>query len=144
MLQDDGVIGPHLDYKGRIGAQFLTNNDGDHGDHCAGIIFGAGNKDPKAKGNAFGADLYVYSFSPNYPGFAAIPTVYNSLGIRVTSASYGQGCNEGYNSLTRTLDQQVRTFPSLMHVFSAGNSGTENCGYGAGAGWGNITGGHKI
>src|SRR5690606_24595036 len=28
-------------------------------------------------------------------------------------------------------------------VFSAGNAGTSNFGYGAGPGWGNITGGHK-
>ncbi|HRZ76066.1 MAG TPA: S8 family serine peptidase, partial [Bacteroidales bacterium] len=34
--------------------------------------------------------------------------------------------------------------PALMHVFSAGNNGTSDCGYGAGAGWGNITGGHKM
>ena len=144
MLQDDGIIGPHVDYRGRIGAQFLTNNGGNHGDHCAGIIMGGGNIDSRAKGNAFGATLYVYSVNPSYPGFTAIPTVYSSLGIRVTSASYGDGCNTGYTSLTRTLDQQVRTYPSLLHVFSAGNSGTENCGYGAGSGWGNITGGHKV
>ena len=144
MLQDDGIIGPHADYQGRIGAQYLTTNSGDHGDHCAGIIFAAGNIDPKGKGQAFGADLYVYSVSPNYPGFSAIPTVYNTLSIRVTSASYGDGCNTGYNSLTRMLDQQVRTFPALFHVFSAGNSGQEDCGYGAGTGWGNITGGHKM
>ncbi len=143
VLQDDGVIGPHIDYQGRIGAQFLSNNNGDHGDHCAGILMGGGNRDPRAKGNGFGSTLWVYSTTPNYPGFTAIPTTYTSLGIRVTSASYGDGCNAGYTSLTRTLDQQVRMYPSLMHVFSAGNSGSDNCGYGAGAGWGNITGGHK-
>ena len=33
--------------------------------------------------------------------------------------------------------------PSLIHVFSAGNNGTSDCGYGAGSGWGNVTGGHK-
>src|SRR5690606_35826654 len=33
--------------------------------------------------------------------------------------------------------------PELIHVFSAGNNGTSNCNYGAGAGWGNVTGGHK-
>ena len=27
--------------------------------------------------------------------------------------------------------------------FSAGNDGSSNCGYGAGSGWGNVTGGHK-
>lgn len=142
MLQDDGIIGPHIDYQGRIGAQYMTSNNGDHGDHCAGIIMAAGNLDPKAKGNAPGADIYVYSAS-GYPGFNAIPNVYNTLSIRVTSTSYGDGCNAGYTSRARTLDQQVRQFSGLMHVFSAGNSGSEDCDYGAGAGWGNITGGHK-
>ena len=31
----------------------------------------------------------------------------------------------------------------MTHVFSAGNSGSSNCSYGAGSGWGNVTGGHK-
>lgn len=143
VLQDDGIIGPHIDYQGRIAAMNTFTNSGDHGDHCAGIMMGGGNLDPKGKGNAFGADIHVYGTNPNWPGFTSIPTTYGSLGIRVTSCSYGDGCNAGYTSLTRTLDQQVRLYSGLMHVFSAGNSGTENCGYGAGSGWGNITGGHK-
>jgi len=143
-LQDDGIIGPHIDYQGRILAQFLGNNSGNHGDHCAGIIMGAGNVDPLGRGNAYGADLYVYGASPNYPGFTNIPVDYGTLGVRITSTSYSNGCNAGYTTLAQTMDQQVRTYPSLMHVFSAGNEGTSNCGYGAGPGWGNVTGGHKI
>jgi len=143
-LQDDGLIGPHIDYQGRIGAQFVSSNFGNHGDHCAGIIMAAGNVDPLGKGQAFGAELYVYRAAPAYPGFNAIPQDYGTLEIRITSTSYSDGCNAGYTSLTRTLDQQVRMYPSLMHVFSAGNNGNSNCGYGAGAGWGNVTGGHKI
>ena len=81
---------------------------------------------------------------PDYPGFAAISQHYFNPGIRITSTSYSDGCNVGYTSLTRTLDQQIWNYPSLMHVFSAGNLGSSDCGYGAGAGWGNITGGHKM
>lgn len=142
-LQDDGVIGPHIDYQGRILAQFLSYNYGNHGDHTAGTIMAAGNVDPHGKGMAYGANLYVYGASPSYPGFNAIPQDYGSREIRITSTSYSNGCNAGYTSLARTLDLQVRNFPSLMHVFSAGNAGGDNCGYGAGSGWGNITGGHK-
>ncbi len=142
-LQDDGVIGPHIDYQGRILDQFLSYNYGDHGDHTAGTIMGAGNVDPRGKGMAFGAELYVYGAAPSYPGFNAIPQDYYPREIRITSTSYSNGCNAGYTSLARTLDLQVRNFPSLMHVFSAGNAASDNCGYGAGPGWGNITGGHK-
>ncbi|HNV50588.1 MAG TPA: S8 family serine peptidase [Bacteroidales bacterium] len=142
MLQDDGIIGPHIDYQGRILDQYLGNNNGNHGDHCAGIIMGGGNLDPRARGNAFGANIYVYSAN-NYSGFLNIPSHYSSNQIRVTSTSYSNGCNAGYTSLTRTMDQHMRMYRKLLHVFSAGNAGGEDCGYGAGVGWGNITGGHK-
>jgi hypothetical protein len=144
MLQDDGIIGPHIDYEGRIGAQYITWNNGDHGDHIAGTIMGTGNRDPRAKGMAPGSTLYVYGVSwSGYQGFNLISSHYFDPGIRITSTSYSNGCNAGYNSLARTMDQQSRMYPSLIHVFSAGNAGGDNCGYGAGSGWGNITGGHK-
>ncbi|MCF8364775.1 MAG: S8 family serine peptidase [Bacteroidales bacterium] len=144
MLQDDGQIGPHIDFEGRIIEQFLGYLGGDHGDHCAGIIAGAGNLDPFARGNAYGANLYTYEAAPDYPGFNSIPSHYFSKNIRVSSTSYSNGCNAGYTTLARSLDIQIINYPALMHVFSAGNDGTSNCGYGAGAGWGNITGGHKV
>lgn len=142
-LQDDGIIGPHVDYTGRLNAQFITFNNGDHGDHCAGTIFGGGNRDPLTRGMGWGAQLYVYEAAPNYQGFDSMNIHYNSYGIVITSTSYSDGCNAGYTTLAQQLDQQIYTMPNLIHVFSAGNQGTADCGYGAGAGWGNITGGHK-
>ena len=141
-LQDDGVIGPHIDYQGRIPNQFLTSNTGDHGDHCGGIIMGAGNKDPVMRGMAWGANLHVYSAS-NYQAFTQIATHYNTLGIRVISTSYSDGCNAGYTTRAQQLDMQNLSMPELIHVFSAGNDGASDCNYGAGATWGNVTGGHK-
>lgn len=143
MLQDDGIVGPHIDFDSRIMEQYPNYNSGDHGDHITGIILGAGNLDPTARGMAPGAEMYVYS-AGGYEGFSLIPSHYNNPGIRISSTSYGDGCNSGYTTLTKTLDAQIRMYPSLMHVFSTGNSGTSNCGYGAGPGWGNITGGHKM
>ncbi len=143
MLQDDGIIGPHIDYKGRLPMQFMTNNIGDHGDHCAGIIFGGGNRNPLTRGMAWGAELYAYNASPNYQGFDSITTHYGTLGIRIISTSYSDGCNAGYTIRAQKLDIQNLTMPQLIHVFSAGNNGTSDCGYGAGTSWGNVTGGHK-
>ncbi|MDP2422826.1 MAG: S8 family serine peptidase [Bacteroidales bacterium] len=142
MLQDDGIIGPHIDYQGRVPMQYMSNNSGDHGDHCAGIIMSAGNLDSRLKGMAPGALLYVYNAS-GLPGYSALSTTYISPGIRITSLSYSDGCNTGYTTRARDMDQQMRIYPKLMHVFSAGNEGAADCGYGAGATWGNITGGHK-
>jgi hypothetical protein len=140
MMQDDGVIGPHIDYQGRIDHRTGTNG-GNHGDHVAGIIMGAGNRDPRGIGNAPGAFLLVYgSANTNYN---SVPNLYLNEELVITSKSYSNGNNTGYTSLARQLDQQCRNYNALIHVFSAGNSGTSDFGYGAGAGWGNITGGHK-
>ena len=141
-LQDDGTIGPHIDYQGRIPTQFPTNNTGDHGDHCGGTIMGAGNKDPLMRGMAWGANMYVYS-ATGYQAFGQINTHYGTLGIRIISTSYSDGCNAGYTTRAQQLDIQTLNMPDLLHVFSAGNDGTSNCNYGAGSGWGNVTGGHK-
>jgi len=143
MLNDDGYIGDHIDFQGRIPTQFTYSTGADHGDHCAGTILGAGNLNPLAMGMAPAAELVVYS-ATNYPGFDSIYNQYQTLGIRITSTSYSDGCNAGYTNRAAMLDEQIRTMPELMHVFSAGNNGTQNCTYGAGSGWGNITGGHKM
>ena len=145
MMQDDGIIGPHIDYQGRVDQSNCggcsTSSSDDHGDHVAGTIMGSGNLDPIAAGMANAAVLYVYSSSNN--NYYDVPTLYQNDDVIITSKSYGNGCNAGYTSLSKDLDEQVRLYPSLIHVFSAGNSGSSDCGYGAGSGWGNVTGGHK-
>lgn len=144
MLQDDGYIGPHIDRHGRVPAQFWAQNNGNHGDHVSGTIAGAGNLNPLHEGQAKGANVYQYKAAPEYQGFDSIYDHYGQYDIVITSTSYSNGCNAGYTALTREMDDQVQTMEHLMHVFSAGNSGTSNCGYGAGSFWGNITGGHKM
>ena len=155
IMRDDGFINTggisglseHPDKKGRVNES--TGNCGwcdassgnDHGDHVSGTIMGAGNVDPEAKGMADGVFLYVFDWDNNK--FDSVPQFYNNNDAFITSSSLGDGCNNGYTSLSNKLDKQVRDYPSLMHVFSCGNSGTSNCSYGAGSGWGNITGGHK-
>lgn len=145
MMQDDGYIGEHIDYTGRIdqsGCAGCSSDDADnHGDHVGGTIMGAGNLDPRNRGMAHGVDLLVYNSSN--ANYSLVPNLYANEDVHITSKSYSDFCNGGYTSLTRQLDQQVRQMPTLTHVFSAGNAGADDCGYGAGATWGNITGGHK-
>lgn len=139
-LQDDGRLSDHIDYTGRI-TQNATGNGGDHGDHVGGTIMGAGNLEPLGEGMANGAHLYVrwvYDIVNNMQNH------YNNDQVYITSTSYSNGCNAGYTSFTQMHDQQSLDMPRLLHVFSAGNSGSSDCGYGAGAGWGNVTGGHKV
>jgi PKD repeat protein len=140
-LGDDGAIGPHIDYAGRLDQSAAGNSNGDHGDHVAGTIFGAGNMDPQGRGMAPGLDMIYYSYPANLTNADSDHT---NNGVTITSSSYSNGCNAGYTNFTVQMDQDYAQHPELVHVFSAGNSGTNNCGYGAGAGWGNVTGGHKI
>ena len=151
MMQDDGEIGPHIDYQGRIDQSNCggcsTSLSDTHGDHVAGTIMGSGNLDPIAAGMANAAFLYVYSSSNNNYS-SAFPALYVNDDVVITSKSYSNGCNAGYTSLSKELDEQINLHPSLTHVFSAGNNGSASCSSPYisstnGAFWGNVTGGHK-
>lgn len=140
-MGDDGIIGPHIDYQGRLNLTNVSSNSGNHGDHVAGIIFGSGNLDPTRRGMAFGATLHAYDV---WDAVNSVPNSNPQAGVMLTSTSYGNGCNAGYTSFAQSVDRHARIVPGVLHVFSGGNSGGSNCGYGAGAGWGNVTGGVKV
>jgi hypothetical protein len=142
LVRDDGIVGPHIDFQGRIDNSGANTTGTTHGDGVAGIMAGAGNLNPLMRGMAAGSDVYVSNYASNFLD-AVTTSLINSGDVQITNSSYSDGCNGGYTTGTQTVDQQIKNTPSLLHVFSAGNSGTSNCSYGAGAGWGNITGGHK-
>lgn len=142
MVRDDGIVGPHIDFQGRIDNSFASGTTGTHGDGVGGIMAGAGNLDPTMRGMAAGSNIFVSNYASNFLD-TATQTYINNGDVQITNSSYSDGCNAGYTSGTRTVDFQTRTIPTLLHVFSAGNSNNNNCGYGAGNQWGNITGGHK-
>ncbi len=137
-LGDDGILGPHIDYTGRLNQSRVVADNGEHGDHVAGTIMGAGNLDPRQRGMATAAELSVYD---PFENITAAPVDFDAQGVRITSTSYGDGCNTGYTAAAQEVDRQTRQKPALLHVFSAGNSGGANCGFLTG--WGNITGGNK-
>ena len=144
LCRDDGMVGPHIDFKGRINNSFvenISNPGGSHGDGVSGIMAGAGNLRPKNKGMATGAQLYVIDYESGFLDETMQLHIEND--VLVTNSSYSNGCNAGYTLVTEIIDQQLFNYPKLMHVFSAGNANQLDCGYGAGDQWGNITGGHK-
>lgn len=140
-VRDDGFVGPHVDFKGRINNQVYGSN-GTHGDMVSGIVCGAGNIDPVISGMATAAELFVINYQDDF--LDATLDLHQQNGVVITNSSYSNGCNLGYTAITQIVDKQIYENPSLLHVFSAGNSNNQNCGYGAGNQWGNITGGHKI
>ncbi len=141
-IGDDGMIESHIDFKNRINqSDVLGDTQGSHGEMVAGILAGAGNLDPRMEGTASRATIHMYN---EFDAVKNATSLYIDNNIKITSTSYSDGCNRGYTHLAQLADFQIKNNPSLMHVFSAGNTGQEDCGYGAGAGWGNITGGVKL
>ncbi len=144
-IGDDGLIGPHIDFQGRL-TNLTAVSNGDHADHVVGIIGGGGNLNPTVYGQAPGATLRVYANYNDISTMTGASGLYTANAVRISSHSLGQTCNGGYTSDARTSDQHIRLNPALMYVHSAGNSGTSNCSYKGVtlAGWGNITGGFKM
>lgn len=140
VIGDDGFVGPHIDFTGRLENRANTMTAGNtHADHCSGIFLGAPNFRPRVRGQAPGANLITYD---GYADYNAFPSIYSSDNVRVTSHSLGQTCNSGYTSDARTSDVLINTYPLMNHVHSAGNSGNTTCGLISG-GWRTITGGFK-
>ncbi len=140
-IGDEGPIGTHIDFMGRLEQLVYSNTEAlPHSTIVGGILGGAGNLNPAHQGVAPGVSLkIVKSFDPVKEAF----NLYNTDSIRITCASFSDGCNRGYTTLSHQVDDQIANWGGLMHVFSAGNAGEQDCDYGAGVGWGNITGGVK-
>jgi len=142
LVRDDGIVGPHIDFEGRITDITGGFNSGTHGDGVAGVFAGAGNLDPTTSGSASGAHIYVQNYLSTFQDNTE--ALHQTDQVMITNSSYSDGCNAGYTTTTQTVDQQMIDNPTFMHVFSGGNSNGTDCGYGAGDQWGNITGGHKV
>ena len=129
-IGDGGELGNHLDFEGRIinHANGHYASFGDHGDHVAGIAGGSGILNPRHRGIASLAELVIQKtslitlYSPDY---------YADHNMTLTNNSYGTSfncdLNGTYNYTSQTLDIQLRDYPEILHVFAAGNSGTQTC-----------------
>ncbi len=137
---DGGISFNHVDFTGKMTVRSTTASVSSHATHVTGIIGGSGVLNSQHEGMAPGARLLSYNSTSD---ISAIPTIYNADGVRVTNHSLGWSCDGSYNSSSRTVDLQTATYNTLFHVFSAGNSGTENCTEYP-TGWGNITGSFKL
>jgi hypothetical protein len=145
---DDGPVGPHIDFQGRLiqVENRSSNGDVDHADATAGAGAAAGNLDPALKSGASGATV-VSQIIDTYPQIQNAVANQVTYKAYVTSTSYGQGipgsafCNV-YDGSSSSIDAQAFANPKLFHVFSAGNSGAGTC-IGV-PNFGNITGGYKL
>lgn len=128
---DGGQLGDHIDFEGRVinKADGTYSIYGFHGDHVSGTVGGAGNLNPRHKGLAPEATILTQQ---------TMDVVYNAeeyvedFNMVITNNSYGPGpdctSNGTYSYASVFLDKQQREIPQLLHLYAAGNSGSDTCG----------------
>ena len=134
-----------IDLKGR----FITTTTSSpivtsHATIMATVIAGGGNSFTTGKGAAWGADITSSNFGNLLPDTDGD---YTRHGILVQNHSYGTAIENYYGADAAAYDASTISNPSLLHVFSAGNSGDKasTAGYYSGlAGFANLTGSFKM
>ncbi|MCE7044400.1 S8 family peptidase [Dyadobacter sp. CY312] len=111
----------NIDFKGRIrSTPEISSQASTHATQMARIIGGGGNSHYSAKGVAWKANLSSSSANvllPNTNDF------YLQHHITVQNHSYGVGIETFYGNDSKAYDYSTANNPSLIHIFSAGNSG---------------------
>lgn len=113
-----------------------------HASVMVSLTAGAGNADPAGRGAAPGCDVLSTSY-----GLLLPDTTYAAQGISVQNHSYGVDIENVYGPNALAYDQSALENPSLLHVFSAGNSGGFAAPFGQYAnvpGFANLTGNFKM
>ena len=129
-IWDGGQAGPHFDFTGRMTVVQTVASD-QHATHVAGTVSGAGIVNPNARGMAPRISMYSYDFQGNVASEMA--SAISNYGIVLTQNSWGSGSpfctsptigGDAYDLSERERDLLINNNPSLLHVFSSGNSGT--------------------
>lgn len=134
-----------LDFRGRlVNTPAGTVIESAHASIMATLIAGGGNSGPGGEGAAPQVLLASSSYANLLPDANAELI---RLGVSVQNHSYGTGIENYYGLEAQGYDQQTRQLPTLLHVFSSGNSGTAASPSGAYqglAGVANLTGQFKM
>lgn len=115
-----------------------------HAGVMATLIAGAGNTTPSGRGVARGARVLSSSFIGLMPDSDADYAAYN---VGVQNHAYGADIDNRYAAAARAYDKSVEARAHLLHVFSAGNTGTEtapNGKYAGIPGFANLSGNFKM
>ncbi|RZK61356.1 MAG: hypothetical protein EOO59_05280, partial [Hymenobacter sp.] len=134
-----------LDFRGRlVNTPANTVIQSAHASTMATLMAGAGNSGPAGRGAAPQARIASSSYANLLPDANADLV---QQGVSVQNHSYGTGIENYYGLEALGYDQQTRQLPTLLHVFSAGNSGTSaspDGPYKGLAGVANLTGQFKM
>ncbi len=134
-----------LDLRGRVVvSDHFDEASSLHATIMGTVIGGGGSTSSEGKGVAPGVRLTSSDFDNLLPDNTAELL---GLGVSLQNHSYGVGAENYYGLESAGYDQQVYENPTLLHVFSSGNSGDQELseGYYAGLpGFANLTGQFKV
>ncbi|MCO6494904.1 MAG: S8 family serine peptidase [Bacteroidetes bacterium] len=126
----DGIIYNHIDFAGRLhvikGSTVL-----DHSTEIAGLMAGAGNRNPSAIGHANDAEIYSWETSGTL--LSDIDSGASTFNMVVANHSYFIGnasscVSRGqYDIVSYYFDTLAAMHPSLLQTFAAGNHRANNC-----------------
>ncbi len=133
-----------IDLKGRIlPSAFASTTGSNHASIMATMMAGGSNTWYNTKGAAWGANLS----SANFQNLLPEPdSYYNGSSVLLQNHSYGTVVESYYGAEAAGYDASVINNPSLLHIFSAGNSGSQAAPTGTYinlAGYSNLTGNFK-
>jgi len=127
-IGDNADPSTHIDFAGRLMQRNATAVNA-HGTHTTGTLAGGGILNPRYKGMAPKATIISQYFSDIV---ASAPVYIHDNNMVITSNSYYNGADlcpgDGeYDVLSNFLDDQMNAYPSLLHVYAAGNDGALTC-----------------
>ena len=133
-----------IDIKGRtFETGVAANVQSSHAAIMATILAGAGNTSQLATGAAWAANLTSSDYTTLLPD---PDNIYRQYKISVQNHSYGTGIENYYGADAASYDMSVWNNPTLVQVFSSGNSGNNSATgvYTGIAGFANLTGSFKM
>lgn len=134
-----------IDIKGRyFNSGVASSSQSTHASIMATMLAGAGNTSPYAVGAAPGSYITSSDFASLLPD---ADSVYAKYKITVQNHSYGTGIENYYGADAASFDMSTKNNPSLLQVFSSGNSGSSTStsgNYSGVQGFANITGSFKM
>ena len=109
-----------IDFKGRLVEVNSIASPSQHATIMATLVAGGGNSGLAGKGVAWQARLTSANFANLLPDDGA---QLQQRTVSVQNHSYGTGIENYYGLEAQAYDAQARQYPTLLHVFSSGNSG---------------------
>ncbi|MEP6647839.1 MAG: S8 family serine peptidase, partial [Saprospiraceae bacterium] len=143
-IGDEGRIGTHQDLSNSL-LDLTSFSISSHSTEVAGIITGAGLVNP-AFGSGYAPNAFV--LTRNFSDILwASPQYISDFNLSLTNNSYGANLTDctsigDYDGTSAGLDQMMRDYPSLLHVFAAANSGGITCSPYP-AGYATVAGGYQ-